>query len=323
MNKKEIARQFLSDLSRSSPQVQKDRLFYWKKFLDFVGAKPPSEWDKSVVNAFLDQLGVEGYAPGTIRKIYGIIKRGFDSTKTVHEAERMRLISEVDPSNPRAVAQILKAISLPPPTWDMGKRAMPRVEDGDMCRPALSLEEIAKMVTAAKNNLLKVPEACYLAIASVYGLRLEELRRVRREHLDFSEKTISIKTMFVDTCKGGERRKQLLAEEIVPYLERYDFGVEFSPFMMSSVFRRICARSGVEIREGMNWHAFRRSLVTEVRDSLASDPNFARDALLVTKIFFRWRLSSSSEMADRYYTMDPLKADRIALEHHPVLALWR
>lgn len=306
MDKEAIIEYFLEDLSRSSEQTRNSRIFYCKKFLQFAGNKPFTEWNKTLVNDFVTSLEDEGYAPLTIRNIIGIVKRVFDAAKAVHEAERTRLISSVNPKDQSAVAEILQALSLPSPQWDMGKRAMPRGVAID--RPVLALDEIKQMVTAARDDSLELPQVFYLSLASIYGLRREELLRVRREDLDFNQKTI-----FVHTVKGGEQRPQLLADEIIPYLKEYSFDIAYSPFMMSFMFDKICAKSGVEDRDGGGWHCFRRALDTTLRDLCGALP---------TKMFMRWRLSSSPEMVDRYYSKDPLENDAFVLSKHPVVEFW-
>jgi len=243
-----------------------------------------------------------------VRTALGIVKRVFDAARAVHEAERTRLISEVDPNNPSAVAEILKAMQMPGPQWDLGKRWIPRVEASDITKPALSFDEIEKMVTAAKDSGLELPEICYLALSSIYGLRRGELCSVRKEHFDFNDNTL-----FVMTEKGGERRKQLLVEPIIPYLKEYDFGVDYSPFIMSHLFKKICFKSQVEKRDGMGWHAQRRALDTMLVEQFGE---------LKTHVFLRWRLSSSSQMELRYFSADPLQIDDEVLAGHPVVALW-
>lgn len=314
--KDKILKQFLDELDHSSPETKRTRRFWAERFLRFASDNFTT-WNKSLVGGFQSQLEKEGYAPLTVRTAIGITKRVFDAAKTVHEQERTQLIAEVNPKDPSAVAEILQAISLPGPNWDLGRRAMPRAEASSITRPRLSLDEIDRMVVTAKSDGLELPQVCYLALCSVYALRREELCLVRQEHFDFNGKTI-----FINTVKGGERRKQQLCDEIIPYLKAYDFSVQYSPFMMSRMWKVIRFKCGFSSGDGEGWHAFRRTLDTELRDSLASDPNLKRDAQLITKIFFRWRLSSSGEMSDRYYTADPLLADKIALDHHPVVGLW-
>ena len=305
----EILDHFLSELSQSSEHTRQGRAFYAQKFLSFAGDRPLSEWNKSLVNDFLRQVRKEGYAPGTIRSVYGIVKRVFDSGKAVHEAEKTRLISEVDPNAAGAIAQLIKALSLPGPNWDLGKRSAPRVEAEDMVKPATTFEEMEIMIAAARDGILTSAEKAYLALSSIYGFRREELCRVRPDHLDFGKKTI-----YVLTCKGGERRNQLLCDEVIPYLQDYGFKEGISPYNMSAMYWRIMAKSGLKPKEGSGWHSNRRYLDTVLLDLCGE---------LETKIYLRWKMSSSSEMVQRYYSRDPLDVDDKVLSTHPLVPLWR
>lgn len=313
MDKSKIATRFEEELSNSSDHVKKSRLFYCKMFLDFA-PEDFSQWNKGLVNNFLKRLRGEGYSPGSTRNIYSITKRVFDAAKAVHESERTRLISEVNPSDSSAVAEILKAISLPGPSWDMGKRGAPRVESSDVVKPSLTLEEIGAMVEAVKHGLLEPPEVAYLALASVYGLRREELVRIRPEHIDYKKKTI-----FVLTAKGGEQRSQLLCDEVIPHLKAYDFQDTPSLFEMSKMYWRIEHKAGLVHKDGGGWHQFRRALDTELVDE-CNRLNQAPGELYA-HFFLRWRLSSS--MVEHYYSRSPLEIDARVLSVHPVVALWR
>jgi integrase len=319
--KKQIREQFISELSQSSPETLRSRLFWCDQFLDFADGDL-SRWNKALVNRFLSKLEEEGYAPLTRRTAFGVVKRVFDAAKAVHEQERIKLLSSVDTRDPSAMAEVLKAVILPGPVWEMGKRAMPRAETDEINKPALSFAEISKIAHCAKGDGFEPHETAFATLASVYGLRQGEIQAVCREHIDYKGGTI-----FIMTEKGGERRKQRLCPEIIPYLQGYDFKWQFSPFLMNRIFKNICAKASVEDRDGLGWHSFRRYALTAVRDSLArvvEEIPFNIDHVLAAKIFFRWRLSSSSEMVDRYYTPENvLKIDEFVLEHHPVVSLWK
>lgn len=313
--KDKVRLQFIRDLDHSSLETQKVRLFWCDKFLKFA-PDDFNKWNKELVSDFQRQLESEKYAGLSIRFALGVVKRVFDAARTVYEDERLKLLSQVNPEDPKAVAEILRAISLPGPRWDVGKRALPKVDSSEIVRPALTFDDMKKIVETARAGNLGVREVAYVALASVYGLRRGELASVRKEDIDFTRGVI-----FVRTEKGGEQREQLLAEQIIPYLKGYDFE-PVSAFEMSIMFKKICYKSGVDIVDGGGWHMWRRGLETLLRDALATDHNLNMDSRLVTKIFFRWRLVSSPDMTDRYYTVDPLVCDRVALAHHPVLPLW-
>lgn len=309
MDKNKIKSQFLSELSESSDHTKQGRIYYCGKFLDFAGDTPFSEWNKGLVTRFINQLRDEGYSPGTVRLAYSIVKRVFDAARSVHEADRVQLISSVNSNDPSAVAEVFKAMSLPGPNWDLGKRSAPKVETQDVVKPAVTLEEISAMVAAARSGVLTTGEAAYLALSSIYGLRREELCRVRPEHLDFDMKRI-----YVMTAKGGERRFQLLCNEILPFLRGYGFP-PYSLFRMSELYHKICYKSGVEMKEGGGLHAIRRFLDTELVKACGE---------LRSHIFLRWKISSSSLMVERYFSENPLDIDKFVLYNgHPVVPLWR
>jgi len=308
-NKELILKRFSDDLRGSKESVRKHRVYYASKFLDYADGTDLSQWNRDLVDGFVSKLEEEGYARGTIRNVFGIVKRVFDAAKEVSEDERNRAVSEIDPSDPSAAAKLIQIVSKPGPRWDVGKRANPKVEASDVVKPSLTFEEMEKMVLAAKSGVLEPAECLFLALSSIYGLRREELYRLRREHFDLDNRTF-----WVDTAKGGEKRYQLLCDEVVPYVENHDFDAYYSPFKVSWYFGRICDKAGVERRQGMGWHSGRRLLDTLLIDQFGELP---------AKIFLRWRLSASAAMELRYYTRDPIAVDREVLEKHPVLELWR
>jgi integrase len=303
--------QFLSELSKSSDHTRRCMEFYARKFLQFAEGRPFSEWNKELVNAFLAELESEGYAPGTRRTVYGIVKRVFDAARSVHEAERTKLISSIDPDDRSAIARVLQAMSLPGPTWDLGKRSAPKVEREDEVKPTATFEQLSTMIEATRKGLDGAANV-YLALASVYGLRRGELCSVRREHIDFKAKTL-----YVMTEKGGDRRQQLLCDEVLALLRDYKFKKEYSLFQMSSLFRSICYAAAIEPAEGENWHSVRRYLDTELVNI------FGEQNRIKVKIFLRWRLSASADMSERYYGCNPLVVDKEVLEGHPAVPLWR
>lgn len=272
MNKIEILDRFKEDLWQSSPHTVSDRTYYAGKFLTFVAGKPPEEWSRSVVIAFMRQLIKEGFAVGTQRKISQITKRVFD-----------------------AAGQ----------PWPMGKRGMPKMQPSDMVRPATEVGQVKQMVEAARDGRLASDEVAMLALATTYGLRREELARVRPEHIDYS-----LGRIYVMTCKGGIERWHLLAPEIVPFLQTHDFSRVYSPFCMSKIYLEIEKKTGIEHTDGAGWHALRRQL-----DTCLVQWNY-----LYAKIFLRWKLGG--DMALYYVTLDPLSVDKIVFEHHPFLKFW-
>jgi integrase len=309
MDHSSIIQRFEEELSNSSPLVTKSRVAYARKFLDFTGAKPFSEWDGRLVTSFTQHLKAEGYSEGTVRQVFSIVKRVFDAARNAHETERVQLISSVDPTDPSAVAQLIKAISMPAPNWNLGKRAAPKVTQRNT--PTMTMEDLTVMVHAAQNDGFEPHEKACLALASIYPLRRGELRRIKPEDIDYDRHTI-----FVHTQKGGDQRDQLLADDLLPILRQCDFSRQFSDFDMSRMWWSIEQKAGLNHQADGGWHSLRRLVVTTLKDVWGDDA-------LQVKIFGHWRLASSPEISDRYYHKDPLETDRAVLAKHPIVPLWR
>ena len=177
----------------------------------------------------------------------------------------------------------------------------------------MSLENIQKLIIAAKKKKLTPPQIAFLALATVYGLRAGEIRSVMPEHIDYKKKTI-----WIDTEKHGEKREMLLPDVIIPYLKVYDFKGKYSAMQLWSLFRAMCRTAEVKLEEHENWHSFRRRVETLVQDTLASDTSLKRHTDLMTRIFMRYKASS---MPEKYYTGE--EVDEIVIERHPILEFWR
>lgn len=303
MDKAEILDRFCDRLRSSSEHVVKHRRFYAEKFLDFA-EEPP--WTEATVLGFVKQLESEGYSRGSQRTIYGVVKAVFDAAKSVAEEEKTRLISAVDPSNSTAVAQVLKLLATPPLEWPMPKRSAPTVRDEDVVAPAASVEDIARMIAAAREGRLEPVETALVALSTTFGMRREELALVRPE--DIGDGTI-----FINTVKGGTARIHHIPEEIMPFVTQYPFNRDYSLFQLSSMYHQIEYKSGVEYHPGTGWHAIRRQLDTRLSDYLP---------LPAVRLFLRWKIKGSPDMAVRYYSKELEENDREVFAVHPFLPLW-
>lgn len=314
---KAIRAQRLKSLGNSSHDTVNVQTFWMDKFLKYTEIIPVSKWDGALATSFKKKIEKEGYAPTTVRFAMGAVKRVYDAARTAHEVEREEVIGQINPDDPSATAKILKAINTRAPVWDWGKRDMPRVDESDKTKPSITAGEIKSMVIAARSGKLTTDETAYLCLASVYGLRAGELWRVRNGDIDYNGMSI-----FVDTEKGGEKRGQVLAKELVPHLKACDFDTPHNKLYMFAMFKRICKKAGVENQYHKNWHSFRRYLAETIRDTFAGLPQLKMEPVLAAHIFLRWKISSSGEIADTYYTKSPETVDKLVLEHHPVLKLW-
>lgn len=301
-----ILARFVEDLRAASDHTRDSRRYYAVKFLDFAGDPP---WDRGTVLAFDEELRREGYSPGTRRTIYSITKRVFDAAKAVHEKERRDLLASVNPQDPSAAAEMIEALATEAPSWPMGKRDTPVVESRDVVKPALEMEEMAAMIATAREGRLKADEAAFLALSSTYGMRREELARVRPQDLNWEEETV-----WVDTIKRGEKREHLIPEEIVPYLAAHDFSRKYEVYQLSHMWRVIEYKAGVDHEDGAGWHSPRRLLDTTLLDLLP---------VPTVKHFFRWKMGTSSEMPLLYFSKKAAEVDREVFAVHPFLPFWR
>jgi len=167
-------------------------------------------------------------------------------------------------------------------------------------RPSFSREEVLKLISFAKAQGSD-REKAYLALATAYGLRREELLRLRKQ--DVGEK------LLVRTAKGGEPREHLIPAEIRPYLS-YDFDKISSSNPITVTFRNLFKKVGVP---ALGIHAIRRSLNTELR--LAGiDPE-------AVFRFLRWK-PSKRDMSAYYFSLSYPEVDRLIFERHPFLKAW-
>lgn len=299
-----VLKRFEEELSRSAPAVRRQRVAYAHMYLEH--ADPSAPWSRTAVQKFLNWIERQGYAGTTQALIYSVVRRLFDAARVVAEEERQQALTTVDPQDPAAVREILLALATPLPIWPMGKRDGPK--SGSVMAPALTKEEVGLMVTLAIRNELADHEAAYLAVATTYGPRREELSRLNPESVDWKKGTI-----FIDTCKGGVAREHQIPPQIAAHLKKYDFSTYYSPFNMSRLYISIEARAGVEHREGAGFHSLRRLLDTALVDKLGT----AKAAT-----FLRWKTKASSEMALRYYTAEADRVDAQVFAKHPLLPLW-
>jgi integrase len=313
---------FLSKLQKSSSETKRIRLMWANRWLSFAGDKPLSEWNETLVQSYRTKLesevngdGKPKYKPLTVRLGLEIVGRVFDAANAVHEQEKRNLIQSADPHDPAAMVTVIQAMSSQGADKDFPRGWLPEVQSEERDHPAMPLEDLKTLISAAKAGKLEPVEVAFSALASVYGLRKGELITVLPEHIDYKAGTI-----WLDTEKHGEKRNQQLVKEIVPYLKAYKFDLEYSPAQLHWMFIKICAKAKIGLVRHQGWHSLRRRALTDVLDSLSGDQNLKRHAEFLAHLFFRWKTTSGG-IVERYYT--PEEADKIVIEHHPIRLLWK
>lgn len=224
----------------------------------------------------------------------------------------------------RTVRAFWRSLGLEPPRasgW--------RYDPHDATRPALSPSLVERMVQAALREEISPQQSEWLALASVYGMRAQEMASIRDGDVDPEGGRI-----YVRTAKGGRPRWCWLPPEIRPWVsaERRPTTVE----RVERAFVRVWAAvSDAPRPERVGWHAIRRALVRGLAEAGVPERDVIR--------FLRWARaeeSSASRMAALYAAPSHevsesgaevarvedegrREADAAVWERHPFLPYWR
>jgi hypothetical protein len=190
--------------------------------------------------------------------------------------------------------------------WDGGfpRLAMPKVKNSDVNRPSFNANQMIHIISRAR-EVCNERELSFLAAASVYGLRREEVGTLE----------VSDGHVQVDTVKDGEVAFQIIPDAIKDYMRGYRGCSDVA--YMTKVFRRIMRKVGLEVNRGYGWHSIRRGLATELLMRDVSPLNIAR--------FMRWcdgKVRSEFGMLAIYDRRDQEEVDRSIFEVHPFLSTW-
>jgi hypothetical protein len=269
-----VAQPSLLEEIELSPRTKRLYDGHVRRFETFLAGKEVSE---EGVLAYLDQLDKRGLSRNYIRTVYKVLKANV-------------------------------------PAWPIQRRLKFRVNEKNINRPVLPLEQQKKML-AWTRSVNDVEGEAFLAVSSIYGVRCEEIAQISSaDLLDGAQRLI------IHTKKGGETREHLVPDEIRPSLLKHIFR-PVSERYASAKFRRMYLNSIPEsdhqLRTG--WHAIRRALVTElIRAKL--DFN-------VIGSFLRWKMAADVFDIPRMiavYDQRPFEeVDRAAFAVHPFLELWR
>jgi len=254
---------------------------------------------RAVVN-YITKLAKEGYAPGTCRLHFRILKRAFEIAG--------KLEPEIEWSfSKRAPAEIETAMASVP--WQEQENKI-----------AFSAEDIKQMIDAAKDGKFKQLEelegvaTSLVALSTTYGLR-----RIEMADLDSDALNLKTKRLRVLTKHGSKLREHIIPDEIIEYLKGYR--PLYSEFKLSEIFHDIERASGLPERYGTGWHCIRRGLLNnliKVNLDIGS-----QQALLYIYDFMRWKKSMTFGMIGTYFTEKPEIVDMAILKAHPFLEHWK
>jgi len=190
--------------------------------------------------------------------------------------------------------------------WDGGfpRLSMPKVKNSEVNRPAFTVDEVIHIISKAR-EVCSERELGFLAAASVYGLRREEIG------------TLEVRdgVVKVNGAKGSESTFQIIPDAIKNYMKGYRACRDVR--YMTRVFKRVMSKVGLEVNRGYGWHSIRRALATELVMRNVSALNILR--------FMRWSYASVQGelgMLVIYARHDQDKIDKSIFEVHPFLSIW-
>ncbi len=185
--------------------------------------------------------------------------------------------------------------------------------------PAFTPEEIQTLIKA--RDKYSRGERFYLAVSTTWGIRREEMVRIRKR--DYTETSIKIKT-----AKHGRRVEHIIPDEIKLILLSYRPKLN-NINSLSYMFYRILDKAGLKQRKGYGWHSVRRTLRTVLEWNLAEN----RLPLSLVADFMGWSRSQKgivyggAQMLGVYshpeiLSSDPFAIDKVILGVHPFVKLW-
>ena len=259
----------------------------------------------------------DGLAPNTCR-LYDSVMRRFNAF--VPEPERLTqdgirsFLKHLDEKaySRNYIRTCRRVLHANLPTWPFRRSSHPKipVDQADLCRPVLSLDEMRAMKTWAEAHG-DIESRAFLALSTVYGLRCQEIADL--DESSFLERKDKVRIL---TVKGGETRVHLVPPELRSTLILHTFQQK-TPRYCGMLFRRMRLNTGGDPNERVGWHSIRRALVTGLM-RVGLDP-------IVIGSFLRWKFKVADipQMIATYDRRPPEEIDQAVFDVHPFLDLWR
>ena len=185
--------------------------------------------------------------------------------------------------------------------------------------PVLLQAEVEQMINAKAK--LSNPDRLYLAVATTWLVRREELSRIKKRYYDDE-------TFIIHTAKHGKGAKHLIPDVLKPIFADYR-PKEHNPSALSLMFKRICVKAGLEHKKGSGWDSIRYTLNTLLKEvcllqkglspSLLDD--YAQGKRKASGRHGRTDMTEDSRHPEILDT-DPHGIDRVIYSIHPFLHLW-
>lgn len=205
--------------------------------------------------------------------------------------------------------------------WEWPFRSEDRpIAETEAFAPAFSPEEVETLILACP--LYTPQQRFYLAIATTYGFRREEILRLSRK--DITEETIARKT-----AKHGRPRIHLIPDEIRPFIIGHKLKKRDAS-TLSKNFHEMMEKAGLGKRPRWGYHCFRRTLQTLLTRNLFKndiEPSLAAEWMGWSKktigASFFGSVMAGLYMHPEVLDQDPFGIDKTVFSVHPFLPIWR
>ncbi len=285
----------LENYSKRLGSTGKTRSLYLRyagNFLEYANGN----FERETIDKYLARLRRQKYSDGSINLIFRIVRTLFKRNEVLLKEQNIE--------------------------WPYNRGESPQIREDKIQAPALDPNIIGEMIQAVKEEG-EPDEKAFLAISTTYATR-----RIEMVEIEMNDVRVKDKTIHITTAKHGRERTHLIPEEIVPYLETYDFDTKRSESEIFTLWYRIEYRIELDHTDQVGWHSIRRTLNTLLLDQLP-------EATVMS--FMRWKQRTSSHMPYRYSAQrfvgregistkvvgESRDVDSKVFEVHPFLKYWR
>lgn len=202
--------------------------------------------------------------------------------------------------------------------WPFTADDTPYPED-EAHAPALQPEQVEQLIKARVK--LSRAERFFLAVATTWVVRREELSRIKKRDYD-SE------TFIIHTAKHGRKVRHLIPDCLKPIFADYR-PKELSPGALTLMYKRIVSKAGLQHERGAGFHSIRRTLTTMLAARLPQnslDPALIADYAGWSRkslgIFFGGAAMVGIYRRPEILDTDSYGNDRVIYSIHPFLPLW-
>ena len=186
--------------------------------------------------------------------------------------------------------------------------------------PVLLQVEVEQLIKARAKY--SKAERFYLAVATTWIVRREDLSRIKKRDFDSDVFTIH-------HSKHGGVVKHLIPEVLKPIFADYR-PKDHNPSTMSQMFKRICTKAGLEHQSRRGWHSIEYRLNILLKDVYLPQNNLSPSLLIDythRKQSAGGRLVKKDRTEDYHHPEildhDEYGIDRVIYGIHPFLPLWQ